>query len=121
MNNNPTISSYKDLMEEKARLHTLLELQKAAIKKNIEELKDDFKPVTSAFKVIEKFTARNDKSKVVNLALDYGVDIIKSTGILKKISWPLRLIVPFITKNIASHLIANSRNKKLKKITEALP
>lgn len=118
--NKVAIHNYHDLLEEKQRLHLLLEVQKERFNTNIKELKDELKPASTIINAVGKLTSRNKKSETVNLALDYGGKLLKNT-LLKKVSWPLRIVLPFFAKNIASHLIANSKNKKVKEITEALP
>jgi len=123
--NKVAINNYNDLIEEKKRLQFLLDLQKERFSNNFRELKDelkeDLKPATTILNTVGKLTKKSERSKaVVNLALDYGGKILKNT-LLKKVSWPLRIVIPFFAKNIASHLIADSKNKKVKEITEALP
>jgi hypothetical protein len=123
--NKVAINNYNDLLEEKKRLQFLLDLQKERFSNNFRELKDelkeDLKPATTILNTVGKLTKKSERSKaVVNLALDYGGKILKNT-LLKKVSWPLRIVIPFFAKNIASHLIADSKNKKVKEITEALP
>jgi hypothetical protein len=123
--NKVTINNYNDLIAEKQRLQLLLELQKERFSSNFKELKDelkeDLKPATTILQTVGKLTKKSERSKtVVNLALDYGGKLLKNT-LLKKVSWPLRIVIPFFAKNIASHLIADSKNKKVKEITDALP
>jgi len=98
------ITNYKELLQEKARLHALLAEQELQIKNDWLEIKEDLRPYAHAATTIRNFLTR----KATVSALQLGVNIF-ADGFVKKVllgnmGWFTRTIVPFFIKNYASHL-----------------
>jgi hypothetical protein len=104
MNSRP-ISSYEDLCKEKERLTELLKAQKAQITKDIDELKDEFRPMVSLSENVGKLLSREDgKDPLVSAGANIGIDIIVSS-LFSKSNFLLKLVLPAILKNLSSHLL----------------
>ncbi|MBA4197116.1 MAG: hypothetical protein C0459_06125 [Chitinophaga sp.] len=112
---NKKISTFKELIEEKEKLQATLQLQKQAIHNNLTELKTEIKPVLKAFNFLKQITSRNKENFLINSAVDLGTDLITKTGLLKKLSWPLRLALPFLIKNVSANFIAKKKEAAVEK------
>lgn len=107
MNSRP-ISSYEDLCREQERLTELLKGQRAQIQRDIEELKNEFKPVISLSENVTKLISRDDgKDPLVAAGTNLGIDILVSR-LFSKSNFLLRLVLPAILKNISSHLLPDA-------------
>jgi hypothetical protein len=107
MNSRP-ISSYEDLCKEKERLTELLKGQKAQIHRDIEELKNEFRPVLNLSENVGKLLSREDgKDPLVAAGTNIGIDIIVSK-LFSKSNFLLRLVLPAILKNISSHILPDA-------------
>ena len=110
------INSYKELLEEKARLTTLLETQKAVLKEDFQEIKAEFAPVKNAISVIGKITTKDNSNWLLTTAADTAIDLVVRRFILSRAGWFARIVLPFFMKNLSSHLIADNKNKIFSKI-----
>ena len=98
------ITNYKELLQEKARLHALLAEQELQIKEDWQVIKDDLKPFAHVATTVRNFLTR----KATTSALQLGVNIF-ADGFVKKVllgnmGWLTRTIIPFFIKNYGSHL-----------------
>ena len=107
MNSKP-ITSYEDLCKEKERLTELLKAQKAQIHRDIEELKNEFRPMVSLSENVAKLLSREDgKDPIVAAGTNIGIDILAGK-LLSKSNFLVRFILPSILKNISSHLLPDA-------------
>ncbi len=104
MNSKP-ISSYEDLCKEKERLTELLKAQKVLIQRDIENIKDEFRPVVSLSDNVSKLLSREDgKDPIVTAGTNLTIDILVSK-LFNKSNFLLKLILPALLKNLSSHYI----------------
>lgn len=102
---NSPISSYEDLCKEKERLTQLLKSQRAQIQRDIEELKDEFKPVVSLSENVSKLLSREDgKDPLYAAGTNIGIDILVAK-FFSKSNFLVKLVLPAILKNVSSHLL----------------
>jgi hypothetical protein len=98
------IKTYKDLLEEKARLKILLGDQKLQIKEDWLLVKDELQPVIHVADTVRNFFTR----KATQSALQMGVNLF-TDGFVKKVllartGWFIKFLVPYFIKNYASHV-----------------
>lgn len=111
------INSYKELLEERARLTALLDTQKTALRDDFNKIKEEFEPVKAAVAVIGKFTTKDKSNWLLTTAADTAIDLVVRKFILSRAGWFARLILPFFMKNLSSHLIADNKDKIFSKIS----
>jgi hypothetical protein len=110
------IQSYKELLEEKARLTALLDIQKASLRQDFNKLKEEFEPVKVAVSMIGKVTTKDKSNWLLTTAADTAIDLVVRKFILSRAGWFARIILPFFMKNLSSHLIADNKDKIFSKI-----
>lgn len=118
MNSRP-ISSYEDLCREKERLTEALKGQRAQIQKDIDELKNEFRPIVSLSENVSKLLSRDDgKDPIVAAGTNIGIDILVAK-LFSKSNFLLRLVLPAILKNLTSHILPEAppmfRKPKIRK------
>jgi hypothetical protein len=106
-----SISTYEDLLEEKARLKLLLTAQKNLVRQDINSIKQEFQPVRSAISMIGKFTTKENRNSMLTIAADTVIDMVVKKMVLAKAGFITKLIVPFFIKNFSSHIIADNKDK----------
>jgi hypothetical protein len=104
------MKTYKELLDEKARLESLLVSQRILIHEDIKGLKDQFVPVSHAFTTIVKVFAPDKKNPIVSAGVNFAGDVLLKKFILARTGWLTKLIVPYIVKNYSSHLINKNLN-----------
>jgi hypothetical protein len=112
------ISSYDELLEEKARLQELLGLQKAAISGNLASIQEDVRPVTNGLlvvgRVLSKIGRRNrPTSPLLNVGLDIGVDMVLRRYILRKAGWFSRTFVPLIASTFLARFLNSEQEPEI--------
>ncbi|MET0637175.1 MAG: hypothetical protein ABWZ25_14190 [Chitinophagaceae bacterium] len=110
------ISTYKDLVEEKERLETLLTYQKEVVRADFRGIKEEFEPVRAAIGVLKKFTRKDKSNPMVNLATGRLIDFVIRRVVFAKAGWLTKLALPFLAKNISTHVIADNKTVILGKI-----
>lgn len=103
------IKSYKDLVEEKERMESLLSVQRHLVKSNWGELKLELVPVGSAYSVVKKLFTRDKSNPVLNFGINILGDIIIKKTLLAKADWVSKLILPIFFKNFSSHAFNRGR------------
>lgn len=98
------ITSYKELLQEKARLKTLIAEQELLIKEDWHLIKEDLRPVALAGAAIRKLLTRKAGITAAQLGVNLFADGFIKKVLLSRTGWITRFIVPFLIKNYASHL-----------------
>lgn len=117
------IRTHDDLVKERQRLKGLLEEQKAQIKVDVRELKEELRPLFTLMSIVGKVTTRETRNDMlVNTGSSLAVDLLARNVVGK--SAIARMFLPGVLKNVASHLIYNAKpflqklfSKKKKAIT----
>jgi hypothetical protein len=114
------ISSYKELLEEKARLEELLLVQREAVKSNYVLLKNEIRPITHGVAMITgvlgKFGRKPKGNPLVNLGLDIGTELLLKRYLLVKAGWLTRTVVPYIVRNFSAKFFADKDAPIWKKV-----
>jgi len=110
------IKTYKDLLEEKDRLESLLKQQKQIVRDDLKQIGEELKPVKSALDTAGKFFTRDNHNLLLNAGANTLIDIFIKRFILSKTGWFTRLVVPFLVKNYSSHIISDKKGTLIKKL-----
>ena len=113
------IRTYQHLLDEEERLKAKLRLQEMVIRQDLMACKENLEPVKKVYTQVHKIFTRDNRVPVFNIGLDIGIDILLRRFLLRKAGWFVRIFVPYIMKNYASHFIAEEKRKAIiKKIEE---
>lgn len=109
------ITSYKELLQEKARLKALMAEQKLQIKNDWQAIKEDLQPSIIVASTIKKLFTRKSGGLFANLGINLLAD-----GLIKKVLLAgsgsfTKWVIPFFIKNYASHL-ADGPEKLMQKL-----
>jgi hypothetical protein len=99
------ISSYKELLEEKTRLKTLLVEQELQIKEDWQALKEELKPAVMVGATLKKLFTRKAGASAALLGVNLLADGLVKKVLLSKTGWLTRFVIPFLIKNYASHIV----------------
>lgn len=105
MNNIQPIRSYEDLKQERERLRELLRVQKAQIQKDLQGIREEFRPITMISEVVGKIMHREDgKNGLISTGANITIDLLASK-FLSKSNFLTKLILPALFKNVTSHYL----------------
>ena len=110
------IRSYDDLIKEQERLELLLQAQKEVIYYDVQEIKEQLRPVRNILEFIEKITTKDRTAFLLNLASEIAINSVVKRFILSRAGWAIRTIVPFFLKNYSSHFFAEQKDKWIEKL-----
>jgi hypothetical protein len=114
------ITSYEELLEEKARLEELLAVERDAIKSNYILLKNEIRPITHGIAnitgVLSKFGRRPRGNPIVNLGLDIGTELLLKRYLLVKAGWVTRTVIPYIVRNYSTKFFSDKDGSVWQKI-----
>ena len=108
-----TIRTYKELIAYQTELEELMAVQKQAIRRDVENLKNELRPVTNAIGIASKFFIRNKIRSAFVRTVSSLIELVFKKKILSRASWPGRLLIPFFVKNIVSHLLVPEQREQL--------
>jgi hypothetical protein len=102
------IRTHDDLVKERQRLLALLQEQKAQIKVDVRELKEELRPLSTLMSIVGKVTTRETRNDLlVSTGSSLAVDLLAGKVIAKN---PItRMFLPGVLKNVASHLLYNAK------------
>jgi hypothetical protein len=98
------INSYKELVEEKARLKALLVEQELQIKEDWHSLKEELKPAALVGATLRNLFTRKAGLTAAQLGINMLTDGFVKRVLLRKAGWLIRLVIPLLIKNYASHV-----------------
>jgi hypothetical protein len=110
------ISSYKELLEEKTRLKALLVEQELQIKDDWQSLKEELKPAMLVGATLRKLFTRGAGLTAAALGVNLLADGLVKKVLLRKAGWLIRLVIPLLIKNYASHVGEGGPEKWVSKI-----
>ncbi|MCS3797660.1 hypothetical protein [Niastella sp. OAS944] len=108
------INSYKELLEEKARLKALLVTQELQIREDWQSIKEELKPAMLIGATLRKVFTRSAGLTAAQLGINMITDGFVKKVILRKAGWLIRLVVPLLIKNYASHIETGGLVSKIK-------
>ncbi|MET0465433.1 MAG: hypothetical protein ABW007_19890 [Chitinophagaceae bacterium] len=111
-----TIRTYNDLLTEKERLKALLQAQKQVLRQDVEDIKAELQPVKHAISVVGKFTTRDKSNPLLTSATESIIDLVVKRMLLARTGWLTKLVVPFLMKNVSSHLVNANQGKIFSKL-----
>lgn len=101
----PQINSYKELVQERARLQALLAEQEFQLKEDWRLIKEDLKPAALVASTVRKLFTRKGGLSAAQLGINIFADGIVKKVLLGKSGWIARWLIPFFIKNYGSHLV----------------
>ncbi|MEO5562284.1 MAG: hypothetical protein ABIR18_02590 [Chitinophagaceae bacterium] len=110
------ITTYEELMAEKARLKILFQQQKEIIRYDIGEIKEELAPVKKAINFIGRITTIEPGNPLVNGTVNSAIDLVVRKLLLAKAGWFTKLVVPFFLKNYTSHVIDEKKDNIIRKV-----
>ena len=109
------ISTYEDLVQEEQRLTALLGSYKELIKDDIAGVKEGLNPVKQVAKTVRNLFTRGDNGPLLNFGMNFGLDVFLKRVLLGRASWITKVVVPYVIKNYASHLITEDQRRTVAK------
>ncbi|OQP66006.1 hypothetical protein A3860_15575 [Niastella vici] len=98
------ITSYKELLQEKARLKTLMAEQELQIKEDWRSLKEELKPAAVVAGTIRNLFTRKHGIGIAQIGVNLLADGLIKKVLLANTGWLTKWLIPFFIKNYASHL-----------------
>jgi len=110
------LKTYNQLLEEKEKLHELLQARRQLIYADVDELKVQLKPLSEIRQHITKFTARDKLNLVAALGSDVILKNIFKKFIAARAGWIGKVVVPYFIKNYTPSFIGEEKEKVIKRI-----
>ena len=98
------ISTLQELRNEKRLLNFQRELLEAEIKKDLTEIREELKPLSSITKLAGKFLV-NENGGVLGNSAGKAAEYLTKNVFMRNSGWIARLIVPFLAKKTASKVV----------------
>ena len=109
------IKTYKDLLAEEQRLTLQLTLHKSLIKEDIAGIKERLNTFKRIAANIRGMFSRGDNGPLLNFGLNFGIDVLIRKILLGRAGWITKIVVPYVIKNYASHLVNETQRKAVTK------
>jgi hypothetical protein len=109
------ISTYEDLLQEEQRLTAQLSSYKELIKDDIDGIKQGLNPFKQVAKTVRSLFTRGDNGPLLNFGMNFGLDVFLKKVLLGRASWVTKVVVPYVIKNYASHLITEDQRRNVAK------
>lgn len=116
----PKIKTYEDLLQEEQRLTAQLASYKEVIREDITGLKASLNPVKRVVAGAKNLFTFDDNGPLLNFGLKFGTDVFLRKLLLGRAGWIAKVVVPYVIKNYASHLITEGQRKAVAKTVSNL-
>ena len=84
---------------------------------DFELVKDGVRPIgrtiSNAYSLVHSLTTRPKTSPLVNLGLDFGVELLVKRMLLANSGWLVRVLVPYLVRNYSAKLFKRSSKTTL--------
>jgi hypothetical protein len=110
------ITSYQDLEKEEQLLQELLKAQKQLVQADIEQLKIQLKPASTALKFFNDVSLPDRRNPLLTEGANTAIDFLLKKFILGNSGWIIKMIVPYFVKNYSSHLITGNKDNIIQKL-----
>jgi hypothetical protein len=107
------ITTYEELLQEELRLTAQLSSSKELIKDDLAGIKEGLNPVKQVAKTVRSLFTRGDNGPLLNFGMNFGLDVFVRRVLLGRASWITKVVVPYLIKNYASHLITEDQRKNV--------
>ncbi|MFT4033135.1 MAG: hypothetical protein QM669_12000 [Siphonobacter sp.] len=98
------IENISDLQAERARLKNRIENSRVGIQRQFEDIKEEINPARQVMHAISGMIAKPDRG-FVQLGVARGVDLLLRQTPIGRAAWPIRFIIPFVVKRVASNYV----------------
>ncbi|KYP15237.1 hypothetical protein [Flavihumibacter sp. CACIAM 22H1] len=98
------IRTHRDLLEEKARLKSLLVIQKNQLRQDWMGIEEALEPATKFVGSLGMFTSTKSTNPLLKLGLDLGIDVLLRRTLFKNTGLLTRLGAPILVRNLATNL-----------------
>ncbi|HWA33154.1 MAG TPA: hypothetical protein VG737_03440, partial [Cyclobacteriaceae bacterium] len=73
---------------------------------DVKNLREELRPVSHAVGLLGKLTTKDTSNPAVTFGVDVAGDLLIKNTLLRRGGWLSRLIVPFLVKNLSTHLLS---------------
>jgi hypothetical protein len=117
---NRSIKTYEDLLQEEQRLTAQLASYKGVIREDIAALKTSLNPIKRVASTVKNLFTFGDNGPLLNFGLKFGTDVFLRRLLLGRAGWIAKVVVPYLIKNYASHLVTEGQRKAIAKTVSNL-
>jgi hypothetical protein len=103
-------------MEEKKRLEAALVGQRAVIRQDLVELKEELRPALNVLSLVGQMTNRHKANPFIAFAVGLASDVFLRNLAVSGSSKVARLLVPFFAKKLSDYLHAQKRRGIFQKL-----
>lgn len=100
------ISTYHELVKQRENLESLLEAQGRLIHIQMDDLKEEIRPLKETFISFSDFLTRDRKAWLLNEGFSLMVDVLVKNRLLSNAGQITKFVIPELIKNYSSHFMA---------------
>lgn len=99
------IRNHDDLLAEKARLKSLLLVQKNQLRHSWEGIEEELEPATKFLGSLSLFSSKKSDNPLLKLGMDLGIDMVMRKTLFRQAGFLTRLGAPILVRNLVSNLL----------------
>ena len=99
------IRNHDDLLAEKARLKSLLLVQKNQLRRSWEGIEEELEPATKLLGSLSLFSSKKSDNPFLKLGMDLGIDMVMRRTLFRQAGFLTRLGAPILVRNLVSNLL----------------
>ena len=99
------IKTYQDLLETKNQYEEELAINACLIRKDLTDLKEEWRPVTDLLSKFSKPTRMGKINPLVSMGISIIGEVLLKNVLLPQSSWITRFVVPFLATNYSTHIL----------------
>jgi hypothetical protein len=105
--------AYDKLLLEEQQLEEELKLHRQQMADKWQHLKASVQPAVIGMQLAQNaLTRAKTNNTVLNTGVNFAIDLVVKKWLLRKSGWMMKMMVPFVLKNITSNVIQKKIEKK---------
>ena len=112
---NKPIRNYEELLHEEQRLKAQLSSYQVLIKEDLTAIREGLNPVKRGIALAKRLLTRDDNGPLLNFGLNFSIDMLIRKLLLARAGWLFKVVVPYVVKNYASHIVSEDDREKITK------
>ena len=112
------IKTYQDLLETKKQYEAELTLKGDLIRKDLADLKEEWRPVTDLLSKFSKATGKGKINPLVSIGISIISEVLLKNVLLPQSSWITRFVVPFLATNYSTHILNQNGTSVFRKLID---
>ena len=114
------ITTYDELLRERERLELQLEVHRAAVKMQVDEIKKKLNPIRNFVHFFTNFSAPAAGDTLIGTGLGLSLELLIRKLFFARTGWITKMVAPILIKNLSANVLLKNKTSLIRKVKSFL-